>query len=186
MSEREASFARIREALSVKAVGHDGGLPSVIEQRGVLPAVGSADEERLAQFRKNAADLRADFQQFPSEGDLMARVRELCQVEGWKKIATHNGKLAHAVAQSLGVPVLNTTEGYDKHELAACDAGMTECDALVAQTGSVLVTTLSAGGRALSCLPPHHIVVARREQLVPDCPPPWNYCSRNTGRIIPA
>ncbi len=55
-------------------------------------------------------------------------------------------------------------------QLEKCDAGVTECDALVAQTGSVLVTARSAGGRALSVLPPHHIVLARREQMVPDLP----------------
>jgi L-lactate dehydrogenase complex protein LldG len=32
----------------------------------------------------------------------------------------------------------------------------------------VLVTSRSAGGRALSVLPPHHVVVVRREKLLPD------------------
>jgi L-lactate dehydrogenase complex protein LldG len=47
---------------------------------------------------------------------------------------------------------------------------MEVCDALIAQTGSVLVTNRSAGGRALSVLPPHHVVLARRAQLVADLP----------------
>ena len=34
----------------------------------------------------------------------------------------------------------------------------------------MVVTNRSAGGRALSVLPPHHIVLARREQLVADLP----------------
>jgi L-lactate dehydrogenase complex protein LldG len=54
------------------------------------------------------------------------------------------------------------------NDLESCDAGLTECEALVAQTGSVLVSAPSAGGRALSVLPPHHIVLARRSQVVPD------------------
>ena len=32
------------------------------------------------------------------------------------------------------------------------------------------MTNRSAGGRALSVLPPHHVVVARREQLLRDLP----------------
>jgi L-lactate dehydrogenase complex protein LldG len=56
------------------------------------------------------------------------------------------------------------------NELESCDVGVTECDALVAQTGSVLVTERSAGGRALSVLPPHHLVLARLDQMVPDLP----------------
>jgi L-lactate dehydrogenase complex protein LldG len=41
---------------------------------------------------------------------------------------------------------------------------------LIAQTGSVLVTGRSAGGRALSVLPPHHVVLARKSQLLADLP----------------
>jgi L-lactate dehydrogenase complex protein LldG len=48
--------------------------------------------------------------------------------------------------------------------------GITVCDALIAQTGSILLTARSAGGRVLSVLPPHHVVVAQANQLVPDLP----------------
>jgi L-lactate dehydrogenase complex protein LldG len=54
--------------------------------------------------------------------------------------------------------------------LGTCDLGVTGCDCLVAQTGSIFVSTRTAGGRALSVLPPTHLVLARREQLVPDLP----------------
>jgi hypothetical protein len=46
----------------------------------------------------------------------------------------------------------------------------TGCDCLVAQTGSIFVSTRSANGRAASVLPENHLVVARRDQLVPDLP----------------
>jgi len=48
--------------------------------------------------------------------------------------------------------------------------GETGCDCLVAQTGSIFVSTRSAGGRALSIWPPVHLVIARRDQIVPDLP----------------
>ena len=56
----------------------------------------------------------------------------------------------------------------EKDDLETADAGLTECESLVAQTGSVCVTSLSSGGRALSVLPPHHLVIARRGQLLAD------------------
>jgi L-lactate dehydrogenase complex protein LldG len=40
----------------------------------------------------------------------------------------------------------------------------------VAQTGTEVETNRSAGGGALSVLPPHHVVLARREQFVRDLP----------------
>lgn len=48
------------------------------------------------------------------------------------------------------------------------DLGVTGCDCVIAQTGSIAVSTRSAGGRALSVWPPVHLVIARRDQLVPD------------------
>ena len=65
-------------------------------------------------------------------------------------------------------PCLLIDAGYATTDLETCDAAITGCDALIAQTGSVLVSPASAGGRALSVLPPHHIVIAKRNQVVPD------------------
>ena len=70
--------------------------------------------------------------------------------------------------RAIHLPVCQADQPYDTRDLESCDVGITECDALIAQTGSVLVTSRSAGGRALSVLPPHHVVLARREQLIPD------------------
>ncbi len=52
--------------------------------------------------------------------------------------------------------------------LADIDLGITECDCLVARTGSVVLTTQTGFGRALSILPSSHLVVARFSQLVAD------------------
>lgn len=49
----------------------------------------------------------------------------------------------------------------------SCQATITTCEALVAQTGSVLVSA-ACGGRGASVVAPVHIVVATIDQLVPD------------------
>jgi L-lactate dehydrogenase complex protein LldG len=95
-------------------------------------------------------------------------VKNLAAAGGWKKIGTHSSELTDAVAKALGLTVVTTDAGYAVNDLESCDAGITGCEALVAQTGSVLVSAPSAGGRALSVLPPHHIVLARRSQMVSD------------------
>jgi len=82
--------------------------------------------------------------------------------------------------------VLRTDGPYDVNKLEACEVGITECDALIAQTGSVLVTGRSAGGRALSVLPPHHVVLARREQLLPDLPAAFELLQRKYGGNYPS
>jgi L-lactate dehydrogenase complex protein LldG len=47
-------------------------------------------------------------------------------------------------------------------------ATVSHCEALVAMTGSILVSSGACGGRGASVVAPCHIVVARREQLLPD------------------
>ena len=171
MSERENIFARIKEALTHPAHAHHGdNLPTVAEQRGVMPTVGATTEEQFALFAKNASDLKATFKLVKDEAELHAELKALATAEKWQRAATHNGAAAQASAKPLGLSTIVTNDGYDKHELEQCDVGISECDALIAQTGTVLVTSRSAGGRALSCLPPHHVVIARREQLVADLP----------------
>jgi len=171
MSERENIFARIKEALTHPAQAHHGqGLPTTTEQRKMMPPVGAAAEEQLALFARNASDLKATFKLVKDEAELHAELKALATAEAWQRAATHRGVAARDSAKALGLPSLVTDDGYDKHELEKCDVGISECDALIAQTGTVLVTSRSAGGRALSCLPPHHVVIARREQLVADLP----------------
>lgn len=177
MNERENILGRIREALSVPAQkpgGHDRALQESNGAKGGhpvsdwLPFVGGTLEERIELFRKNSQELTTDFRLVETVEELHAQLREIALAEGWKHVATHAGELADGACAALGLPVLRTDGGYDVCAMESCDAGITACDALVAQTGSVLITSQSAGGRALSVLPPHHVVLARREQLVPD------------------
>jgi len=169
MSERDNLFTRIREALAVRTRAHHGDrLPTTAEHRRVLPAVATTVAEQLALFAQNAADLKATFMLVNHEDELTPALQALADAGQWQRVATHEGGLANKLAAALGLPLLVVDGGYDKSALALCDAGISECDALVAQTGSLVVTSRTGGGRALSCLPPHHVVIARRSQLVPD------------------
>ena len=179
MTEREKILARIREALKVPAHVPDAHvnvpLPasaqsSAASARKWLPKVGESFAEQLALFQANTAELKADFQLYNSAEETRQALVRLRDAEGWKRVACHSGDLTNAICPPLNLPLLRTDRPYDVHELEACDVGISECDALIAQTGSVLVTSRSAGGRALSVLPPHHVVLARREQLVADLP----------------
>jgi len=187
MSERENIFTRIREALTVKAHAHHGtGLPTTAEHRGVMPPVGATMDEQMALFAKNASDLKATFKLVKDASELTVELRTLRDAEKWQRVATHKSHLTEVQAGALGLPTLVTDNGYDKHEMEQCDVGISECDALIAQTGTVLVTSKTAGGRALSCLPPHHVVIARREQLVADLPAAFALVKQKHGANYPS
>lgn len=180
-SERENILGRIREALRSPAPFPDAAARHrPLENRRLtsptsgarqwLPSVPSSFEACLELFRKTATDLKADFHLVSHPEELGRQLVELRDQEGWVKAGAHAGELTDFACEQLGLPVCRTNAGYDLAELESCSLGITECDALVAQTGSVLVTSRSAGGRALSVLPPHHVVLARREQLLADLP----------------
>jgi L-lactate dehydrogenase complex protein LldG len=138
----------------------------------------------IPQFAATAEFLRAEFHACADEAAAKAKLAELAAKHGWKKIATHRGTLTKAVSPAL--PTLDATDGYDRFELEACDAGITECDALIAQTGSVFLTARSGGGRALSVLPEHHVVLARRDQLLPDLPAGYELIQQRYGAAWPS
>lgn len=179
MTSREIILGRIREALRVPAPppGAHGGSHHAPSEREAaqqiiewLPRTGETAEEWLALFAQNSAELRTDFRVVEGPESLLSHLREIAASEGWKQLAAHHDALVDETLGALGLPVLFTDGGYDRHSLEACDAGVTTCEALVAQTGSVVVTSKTSGGRALSVLPPHHVVLARKSQLVADLP----------------
>jgi len=196
MTERDNVLGRIREALRVPAPvpGHDpaqliASLPSLStasQARQWLPAVGDGFDELLTGFTKNALDLKAEFHLFSSRPELTGFLLELRDAEAWKTVGTHSGELTDFAAAKLGLPICRTDQGYDVSELETCSIGLTECDALVAQTGSVLLSARSAGGRALSVLPPHHVVLARREQLVKDLPEAFAFLKQKYAPNYPS
>jgi L-lactate utilization protein LutC len=104
---------------------------------------------------------------FPPVTDLETRFRSEFEVVKGEIIAT-----PEALKEFLSKFTLIATDGTDlvagNANVREAELGVSGCDCLVAQTGSIFVSTRSAGGRALSVLPPVHLVVARREQLVPD------------------
>jgi L-lactate dehydrogenase complex protein LldG len=136
---RDSILQRVRVALGVEA-----HRPLPPTNAPVFPP--TIDVE--ARFRTEFITLRGEI----IENDAALRTF----LDSFKKIATDGGEL--------------TTEsvGESNASVRECDLGVTECDCLVAQTGSIIVSTLSAGGRALSVLPPTHLVIARRQQIVPD------------------
>lgn len=186
MTERDKILGRIREALTVPApppgehgpetyphAGHPiqfAPRPAATHAREWLPKAAETFEAQVAQFRACSEDLKTEFIVADSLDTLPQILAELRQREGWKQAAAHRSELTDAAVQALGLPTLTVDGGYDVRALERCDVGITTCDALVAQTGTLVVTSLSSGGRALSVLPPHHLVIARRDQLVADLP----------------
>jgi L-lactate dehydrogenase complex protein LldG len=133
-----------------------------------LPDGGDTPESQLAILTTNLEKLRAQMHRVADLSAAADFVLSLARTRDWKRVAYHG----HALVESLlaGVPCatyrVDGADPFDKSALEHCDAGITACDAIVAQTGSILVSSATSGGRSLSILPHVHIVVATLDQIV--------------------
>ena len=192
-SARDTILARIREALRMPAPlphlkSHAAeeaavspaathGLPALnvlpLEvARPWLPDGGDTPEERLAILVANLDKLRSLVHRMPDLTAATDLVFALARERGWNRVAYHGHPLVEPLL--AGVPCATYRvdaaaaggPACDKTALEGCDAGITACEALVAQTGSILVSSATCGGRGLSILPHVHVVVATVDQVV--------------------
>ena len=190
-SARDTILARLREALRVAAPlphlkshaaalqpaeqhGPKGtnGLPrlAVLPEQAArpwLPDGGETPAERLAILVENLGKLRAIVHRVPGLTAAADLVGTLARERDWRQVAWHDHPLVTPLCAGIPCGTYEVRHGsFDKSSLEACDAGITACEALVAQTGSILVSSATCGGRALSILPHVHIVVATCDQIL--------------------
>lgn len=82
----------------------------------------------------------------------------LLAIRNWQKIYCKNASL-----QALLLPNMQLT-----NNLESCDAAITNCEFLVARTGSIVLSAAQDGGRTASVYAPAHICIANSSQLVYD------------------
>jgi len=189
--DRELIFRRIGEALRIRRA-HIEPHRDARDYRKLLPFVGDSFDGRIARFREWSERLQTEF--IVVAADEFARtLADLSQHHGRTRAACHGAEWARKALAASGLDDeaalrIDDTgrERYDKDSLEACDVGFTACDALVAQTGSILLTTRGAGGRALTVLPPHHVVIATTDQLVPDLPAAMALIRERYGDSMPS
>jgi len=190
--KREDILGRIREALRVPAPrlhAEHGAAPAPlvpVQPRAWLPSVPFDAEGQLALFQKNCVQLKTDLQLVSGVEAAMKTIVNLRNAHHWTMAAAHHHPLLDQIVPALGLETQYTEERPDSKSLEKCSVGITACDALIGQTGSILLTARSAGGRALSVLPPHHLVIARIDQLVPDLPAAFELLSARYVKNYPS
>jgi len=161
-------------------------LPSEVA-RPWLPDGGDTPEERLAILTENLGRLRAEVRRVADLSAAAALVAGLAAERGWEQVAWHADAMVEPIATTLGCDTVRVADGsFDKHALEACDAGMTACEAAVAQTGSIVVSSATCGGRALSILPHVHIVILNVTQVVSTLGDAFDLMRKRHGNRLPS
>lgn len=190
---RSRILARIREALQEVAPprhldqhgGHPQSPPSPKDRSHWLPSVPADWEGRVQLFAENLLALKAEWLPCHSPQELTVNLQQLAASSEWTRIGMHGLSFGQEALDSLSLPKLRTDLPFDPHELEQCSVGITNCECIVAQTGSVLISSTKSGGRALSVLPPHHVVIAHKSQLVPDLVEAFDFLQAQYGENLP-
>jgi L-lactate dehydrogenase complex protein LldG len=191
VSSREVILGRIREALArpshpqVRSLAGDG-IRDVREARHFLPPGGETEAERLENFQRLSEKLKVEVHLAHGPLEAIKILKQLKDEEKWTQIASHHHPVTNDLIPHLDLPAIWTDDQPDIAVLESCPVGITRCEALIAQTGSVLITNKGCGGRALSVLPPHHIVIASRDQLLPDMLAGYDLLTKTYGDKLPS
>jgi L-lactate utilization protein LutC len=167
MSARDDFLARVRRAVSEG--NRHGGAPAA-PQRGAVGYQG-AGPGPAARF---AAELAAAGGVCHRVGDAAAAVAVVVELARGKR--ARRALLGDGLPQRLGLAAALREAGIEVRDAAAAardalfaaDVGVSGVDALVAETGSVVLHTRPGQPRAVSLLPPLHVAVAAAAQLLPD------------------
>jgi L-lactate dehydrogenase complex protein LldG len=124
-------------------------------------------------FGDNESDLKARFiHEFTAldghvvlcreKSELLAKLDQLAAEKNWTRVQCNTPALTEE-AQLHTLPFVTSNSGGQE-----ADAGITDCECLVARTGTVVLSAAQASGRVLPVHSPVHVVIALVNDLVFD------------------
>lgn len=152
---KERLLKKIRKALLAK---RDNPYPNLEE----LPLYKDTEETPEILFAKNFTNVAGNFVFCEDEIQLIENLLAIVENEHARKIYAWE-RFIQVILDRYEFPYFNSDTDFINAQI-----GITGCEALIARTGSILVTNGNASGRRLSIYPHVHIVIAYTSQVVMD------------------
>jgi L-lactate dehydrogenase complex protein LldG len=170
MSPRDAFLARVKTAV---AEGNRAGAAPPLPEKSNVGYQG-AGPDPVARFCTELANAGGKAHVADGPAAVVRSIQSILQPLGARKIVLSTGGLIQrlelpAKLRQLGLEVKSADEMQNhKDDFFAADVGITNVYRLIAETGTVVVATNPNEPRSASLLPPVHIAIADRSQLLPD------------------
>ena len=145
---KENILKRIRQALSNPVplpFPQSEGTSSVFH-----PATDSLD----VVFAQEFTNMQGRFAFCINEEEMIQQLQQLIAEKQWSKIYCNTDKWNAQFSNTINLP--------------GCDASITDCEFLVARTGTIVMSAAQQSGRTVSVYAPIHICIAYTNQLVYD------------------
>jgi len=149
---KENILKKIRKALT-----HSTPLPFP-QSEGNGPVFSQPRQELEIEFAEQFTKLLGKFIFCVNRQELAFQLNSLVRKQGWKKIYCREKSLIEFIDPQ--------SAQWLTDDLAGCDISITGCEALVARTGSIVISAAQPSGRTASVYAPIHICIAYTRQLV--------------------
>ncbi len=139
----------------------------------------SSQQELEVEFAEQFTKLQGKFGYCLNHEELVSQLNDLISNKQWSKIYCREDKLKTMLRQ-------NHFDNFSNSELKDCDASITGCEALVARTGSIMMSAGQQSGRTVSVYAPVHICIAYVNQLVYDLKDALQMIKDKYGNQLPS
>ncbi|MBZ5536680.1 MAG: lactate utilization protein [Acidobacteriia bacterium] len=171
--EKLRRFSRPASPLSEPPPKNDTAQPGRAPQIAVREAV---NEETISQLAQELKRLGAELRYVAGLENLSAAILQLGRESHYKRIAVGADPILKEANLATGLQnfqdfklILSdrtpTPANQIREALSKCQLGITGCDAVIAETATMVLSHAGFGGRSISLLPECHVVVAYRAQV---------------------
>jgi L-lactate dehydrogenase complex protein LldG len=143
-----------------QALQHSVPVPFPTQDAGT-PVFQSSGKPLDLEFAEQFTQLQGKFIFCSRVEEMHQQLEQLIIQQNWKSIFCTESILVSLLNQQEKITTQNT-------DLSNCDASVTSCEALIARTGSIIMSATQALGRTASVYAPVHICIAYINQLVYD------------------
>lgn len=171
-SSKEKILNKIRKSLEQSTSIPFPEVQHVRRETTVVPA----EDELSVEFAQNFSKAGGQFAYCSNMTELVQQLNILQQVKGWKKIFCREPKLIELLQQQ-------DFHGMEFGNFTECEAAITDCERLVARTGSILMSSAQTSGRTTSVYTPVHICIAFTRQIVYDIYEGLDYIQQSKEKL---
>lgn len=167
-SSREAFLQRVRAAVQA---GNHAGVIRDLPERGPIGYQGCGADP-IERFQEMCAAAGGQVYVVADQAAARQQVAELVAARQARHVLLDGSALVTALDLERVLAAAGRTitraSAASKEACFDADIGITGVDWLIAETGSIVLRSRPAEPRSVSLLPPVHIAVANRRQILPD------------------
>lgn len=171
-SSKENILNKIRKSLAQPTPMPFPEVQHIRREATVMPP----EDELTIGFAQNFSQAGGQFVYCSTPGELTQQLNILQQSKGWKKIFCREPKLIELLQQQ-------GFHGMEFGSFTECEAAITDCEKLVARTGSILMSSAQTSGRTTSVYAPVHICIAFTHQIVYDIYEGLDYIQQSKEKL---